>query len=111
MATGSAGTVDVATGLSTNDYLNKVRASSGTASALASRPSISGETLASASQTSFEGNKNMFTPEDLASLASIMGGQTMIGGGGGLSQVSMASKATPYPKEFYNGLITANALG
>lgn len=110
LATGSAGTVDVATGLSTNDYLNKVRASSGTASALASRPSISGETLASASQTSFEGSKNMFTPEDLASLASIMGSQTM-GGGGRLGEVSMASKATPYPKEFYNGLITANALG
>lgn len=111
LATGSAGTVDVATGLSTNDYLNKVRASSGTASALASRPSISGETLASASQTSFEGSKNMFTPEDLASLASIMGSQTMVGGGGRLGEVSMASKATPYPKEFYNGLITANALG
>jgi len=78
---------------------------------LASNRSSSGETLASASEASFEGSKNMFTPEDLASLASIMGSQTMIGGGGGLSQVSMASKATPYPKEFYNGLITANALG
>jgi hypothetical protein len=77
---------------------------------LASNRSSSGETLASASEASFEGSKNMFTPEDLASLASIMGSQTMIGGGGGLSQVSMASKATPYPKEFYNGLITANAL-
>jgi hypothetical protein len=36
LATGSAGTVDVATGLSTNDYLNKVRGSSGVASASAS---------------------------------------------------------------------------
>ena len=78
---------------------------------LASNRSSSGETLAAASGNSFESSKNMFTPEDLASLASIMGGQTMIGGGGGLSQVSMASKATPYPKEFYNGLITANSLG
>ena len=39
---------------------------------LASNRSSSGETLAAASGNSFESSKNMFTPEDLASLASII---------------------------------------
>jgi hypothetical protein len=71
---------------------------------------INGQTLASASQSSFKTSGNMFTPEDLAALASVMGSQTMINGGGGLNEVVSTSKSTPYQREFYSNMVNNIAL-
>lgn len=55
-------------------------------------------------------DKPLFSPDDLAALASIMGSQTMINGGGGLKEVITASKSTPYEKEFYSNMVNKIAL-
>lgn len=71
---------------------------------------IDGQTLASASQSGLQISQNMLSSEDLSALGSIMGAQTMINGGGGLSQVATASKSTPYQQEFYENLVNRVAL-
>jgi hypothetical protein len=82
------------------------------ATQIAGSPKINGSTVASASQSinSSGTGQNMFTPEDLASLANIMGSQTMINGGGGLNEVVSSSKSTPYQREFYSNMVNNIAL-
>lgn len=72
---------------------------------------IDGSVLASASAAKESAaSQSMFTPEDLAALANVMGSQTMINGGGGLKEVITASKSTPYEKEFYSNMVNKIAL-
>ena len=56
------------------------------------------------------GEKPLFSPDDLASFAAAMRAPTMQNGGGGMTQVASVSKATPYEKDFYKGVLRTVAL-
>ena len=55
-------------------------------------------------------DKPLFSPDDLAAFAAAMRAPTMQNGGGGMTQVASVSKATPYEKDFYKGVLRTVAL-
>lgn len=54
------------------------------------------------------GEKPLFSPEDLAAFAAALRAPTMQGAGGG--QVLSVEKATPYERDFYQGVVRTVAL-
>lgn len=80
-------------------------------------PKINGPQVASASQAQVHSvdnaieaaaGKPLFSPEDLAAFAAALRAPTMQGAGGG--QVLSIEKATPYERDFYQGVVRAVAL-
>lgn len=57
-----------------------------------------------------EAAKPLFTQEDLTALANALKSQSMANGGGGMTQAALVSKATPYERDFYMGVVRARAL-
>jgi len=110
---GSAGTVDLATGLSTDNYLAKVQGQTSTASMVPSSSSSSGSVLASASaaRESASMSKSMFTPEDMADILAVLNpGKTASAGQSQMNQVVSTSKSTPYHSDFYSNLVRTQSL-
>jgi len=52
--------------------------------------------------------KPLFTQEDLTALANALKSQSMTGGG--MTTAALVSKATPYERDFYMGVVRGNAL-
>jgi len=52
--------------------------------------------------------KPLFTQEDLTALANALKSQSMTGGG--MTTAALVSKATPYERDFYMGVVRTNAL-
>jgi murein DD-endopeptidase MepM/ murein hydrolase activator NlpD len=82
-------------------------------------PKINGSQVASASQAQVRSvdnaieaaaGKPLFSPDDLAAFAAALRAPTMQNGGGGLTQVASVSKATPYERDFYEGVLRTVAL-
>jgi murein DD-endopeptidase MepM/ murein hydrolase activator NlpD len=82
-------------------------------------PKINGSQVASASQAQVHSvdnaieaaaGKPLFSPDDLAAFAAALRAPTMQNGGGGLTQVTSVSKATPYERDFYEGVLRTVAL-
>lgn len=57
-----------------------------------------------------EAAKPLFSQEDLTALANALKSQSMANGGGGMTQAALVSKATPYERDFYMGVVRARAL-
>jgi hypothetical protein len=55
-------------------------------------------------------DKPLFSSDDLAAFAAALRAPAMQNGGGGLTQVASVSKATPYERDFYEGVLRTVAL-
>jgi murein DD-endopeptidase MepM/ murein hydrolase activator NlpD len=82
-------------------------------------PKINGSQVASASQAQAgkidkaieaAAEKPLFSSDDLAAFAAALRAPAMQNGGGGLTQVASVSKATPYERDFYEGVLRTVAL-
>ena len=80
--------------------------SSGATTSLASSSSSSGMALASASTSMSDQRMAAMTPTVNAPITTI----SQNSGGGGMTQAAFVSKATPYDRDFYQGLIKTIAL-
>ena len=113
LKTGSAGTVDLATGLSTDNYLAKVQGQTSTASMVPPSTSSSGSVLASASaaRESASMSKSAFSSADMADILAVLNpGKTASAGQSQMNQVVSTSKSTPYHSDFYSNLVRTQAL-
>ena len=113
LKTGSSGTVDLATGLSTDNYLAKVQGQTSTASMVPPSASSSGSVLASASaaRETASMSKSAFSSADMADILAVLNsGKTASAGQSQMNQVVSTSKSTPYHSDFYSNLVRTQAL-